>query len=364
MKFNKNKIKYFDLIVAVFIIFIGIELVLNYKTAFYLLGKVVKILKPFIIAFIIAYALNPVIKFLEKKFNLKRSYNILITYVFLIGIIVLFSTIVIPKIFYSGMDMLHNIPNFVSEISQWIDINLTGKIGDLGSFFNNNAGGLLKKFSTISSSWLNMGLSKLFNFTNSLINLVFGLIIAIYILASKEKYKEISKDFVYVIFKKEWGNKIIGFIKNVNRMVSLYIGIKALDSLIIGAIAIVGLIVFKSPYALILGLIVAVTNMIPYFGPFVGMIPPFIINIFYSPKKAVFILLFLILLQQFDAWYLEPKLVGDKVGLSPFLIILGITVFGSLFGIWGMLLASPIMAVFKIYIGGWFTRKVEEYKNS
>lgn len=236
MKFNKNKIKYFDLIVAVFIIFIGIELVLNYKTAFYLLGKVVKILKPFIIAFIIAYALNPVIKFLEKKFNLKRSYNILITYVFLIGIIVLFSTIVIPKIFYSGMDMLHNIPNFVSEISQWIDINLTGKIGDLGSFFNNNAGGLLKKFSTISSSWLNMGLSKLFNFTNSLINLVFGLIIAIYILASKEKYKEISKDFVYVIFKKEWGNKIIGFIKNVNRMVSLYIGIKALDSLIIGAI--------------------------------------------------------------------------------------------------------------------------------
>lgn len=104
--------------------------------------------------------------------------------------------------------------------------------------------------------------------------------------------------------------------------------------------------------------------MIPYFGPFVGMIPPFIINIFYSPKKAVFILLFLILLQQFDAWYLEPKLVGDKVGLSPFLIILGITVFGSLFGIWGMLLASPIMAVFKIYIGGWFTRKVEEYKNS
>ncbi|WP_138206862.1 AI-2E family transporter [Haloimpatiens lingqiaonensis] len=364
MKFDKNKIKYFDLIVAVFIIFIGIELILNYKTSVYLLGKVVKILKPFIVAFIVAYALNPVIKFLERKFNLKRNYSILITYIFFIGIIALFSTIVIPKIFYSGMDMLHDIPNFALEVSQWIDKNLAGRIGDLGGFFNNNAGELLKKFSTMSSTWLNIGLSKLVNLTNSLINLIFGLIIAIYILASKEKYKELSKDFIYVTFREKWGNKIINFINNVNRMVSLYIGIKALDSLIIGAIALVGFIIFKSPYALILGLVVAVTNMIPYFGPFVGMLPAFIINVFYSPKKAVFILLFLILLQQFDAWYLEPKLVGDKVGLSPFLIILGITILGSLFGIWGMLLASPIMAVLKIYIGGWFKRKVEEYKNS
>ncbi|MBV7273635.1 AI-2E family transporter [Clostridiaceae bacterium UIB06] len=118
-----------------------------------------------------------------------------------------------------------------------------------------------------------------------------------------------------------------------------------MDSLIIGAICFIGLIIFKSPYALLISIIVGITNMIPYFGSFIGMIPPFIINLFYDPKRAVWVVIFLVLLQQFDACFLEPKLVGDKVGLSPFLIILGITVGGSLFGVWGMILASPIMAV-------------------
>ena len=191
-----------------------------------------------------------------------------------------------------------------------------------------------------------------------MINILFGLIISIYILFDKEKFKGISRKLTYIAFKEKWANNIIELFKTVNNMISLYIGTKAIDSLIIGAISLIGLILFKSPYAMLIAIIVTITNMIPYFGPFLGMIPPFLINLFYDPKRALWILVFLILLQQFDAWFLEPKLVGGKVGLSPFLLILGITIGGSLFGIWGMLLASPITAVIKIYVGRWFEYKV------
>ncbi|WP_374118916.1 AI-2E family transporter [Clostridium sp. OS1-26] len=360
--FNKDKIKYFDLIVAVIISFIGIELILNYKNILSIIGTAAKILSPFILAFIIAYMLNPIMVFLEKKLNLKRGQSILVTYAFIVGVIVVFSMVLLPKIFSSVMEIIQNIPAFTSEAYKWMYNHNTSTMINSSEFIKNNAGTLVQKFSSFTSNWLNIVLSKTISFTSSLVNILFGLIISIYILSDKEKFKSIAKNMTCITFKEKYSSYIIDFFKNVNNMISLYIGTKAIDSLIIGVICFIGLILFKSPYALLISIIVTITNMIPYFGPFIGMIPPFIINLFYDPKRAVWILIFLVLLQQFDAWFLEPKLVGDKVGLSPFLIIFGITVGGSLFGVWGMILASPIMAVLKIYIGTWFENKVRKFK--
>ena len=358
MIFNKEKIRYFDLIVAVVLAFIAIQVILNYNNVFLLIGKAVNILYPFILAFIIAYILNPVMNFLEKNLSLKRGQSILVTYAFIVMVIVVFSIVVMPKIFSSVIEIAQNIPSFSAEIYKWIYDHKISTLVNSGDFVKNNAGSLVRKFSELTSNWANVILTTTISFTSSLINILFGLIISIYILFDKEKFKEVGKNLTFITFKEKWANNIIELFKNVNNMISLYIGTKAIDSLIIGAICFVGLILFKSPYAMLISIIVAVTNMIPYFGPFMGMIPPFVINLFYDPKRALWILLFLILLQQFDAWFLEPKLVGNKVGLSPFLIILGITIGGSLFGIWGMLLASPVTAVIKIYVSRWFERRV------
>lgn len=358
--FNKEKVKYLDLIIAVVIAFIVIQLLLNYKTIFLIMGKAVNIVYPFILAFIIAYILSPLMNFLEKKLNLKRGQSILITYTFIVALIAVFSIALLPKIFSNVIEIAQSIPAFTGQVYKWIyNHNIEGLVNS-GDFIKNNAGSLVQKFSALTSNWLNIIISTTISFTSSLINILFGLIISIYILFDKEKFKDVAKKLTYITFKEKWANNIIELLKNVNNMISLYIGTKAIDSLIIGLIALIGLIIFKSPYAMLIALIVGVTNMIPYFGPFLGMIPPFLINLFYDPKKALWILLFLVLLQQFDAWFLEPKLVGDKVGLSPFLIILGITIGGSLFGIWGMLLASPITAVIKIYVGRWFEYKVNK----
>jgi Predicted permease len=356
--FNKEKIKYFDLIVAVILSFIIIQALLNYKSIFLLIGKAINVLYPFILAFIIAYVLNPMMNFLENNLKLKRGQSILITYAFIVTIIVAFSMLLLPKIFSNVIEIAQNIPAFTAEIYKWIYNHNIGGFVNSEEFIKNNAGGLVQKFSVLTSNWLNIILSTTISFTSSLINILFGLIISIYILFDKEKFKELSVKLTYITFREKWANRIIELIRTVNNMISLYIGTKAVDSLIIGAISLVALILFKSPYAMLIAVIVTVTNMIPYFGPFLGMIPPFLINLFYDPKRALWILVFLIILQQFDAWFLEPKLVGDKVGLSPFLLILGITIGGSLFGIWGMLLASPITAVIKIYIEQWFEDKI------
>ncbi|EDS77869.1 permease [Clostridium botulinum C str. Eklund] len=362
--FNIRKIKYFDIIVAVIISFIAIQIIINYKFILKILGDIITILMPFILAFIIAYILNPIMKFIEKRIRLNRGASISCTYILVMSLITIFSIIIIPKVFNSGIDMINNIPDFAQKMYSWTSNHIPSKFMSSGSILRNNSGKWIEKLSVMSSQGLSVVLSTIVSTTTSLINFIFGLIISIYMLYDKEKFQEISTKLIYIVLKKEKGNKFISFIKTVHTMVGTYIGIKAIDSFIIGVICFIGLMIFKTPYVLILSIIVMVTNMIPYFGPFMGMIPPFVINIFYDPKKALGILIFLILLQQFDAWILEPKLVSNSVGVSPFLVILGITIFGSLFGVIGMLLASPIMAVLNIYLGKWFRSKVNQYESS
>ncbi|EJO5349417.1 AI-2E family transporter [Clostridium botulinum] len=360
-----KKFKYLDIIIpivsSILISFIFIQILKNYDNIFWGIKKVFKILSPFIIAFIIAYILNPLVKFFERRFKIKRSLSILICYVITLGIIALFLSMIVPKVFQSIMDIFENIPYYTNKGHQMVNNLLDNKeisnIITSSNIFKGNYKDVIDKIASFTSVGLNTILNQTISFTTFIVNLVFGLIIAIYVLNDREKFVHNGKRIVALMFREKYGRKVIEFFKTVNSMIKLYIGIKALDSLIIGFLALIGLIILKSPYALLIALIVCITNMIPYFGPFIGMIPAAVINLFYIPVKALWVILFLFLLQQFDAWYLEPKLVGDKVGLSPFLIILGITIGGSLFGVWGMLLASPAMAVIKIYT----TKLVEKY---
>ena len=161
-----------------------------------------------------------------------------------------------------------------------------------------------------------------------------------------------------MILKEEKGTKLIGLVRTYHEMIGKYIGTKAIDSAIIGVLAFLGLMIIGAPYTPLLAIIVGVTNMIPYFGPFVGEVVGAAVGIFVSPAMAITIFVFLLALQQFDAWYLDPKLIGDKVGVKPFYIILAVTIGGGFFGPIGMLLASPTMATINIY----YERKVNLFK--
>lgn len=346
--------KYFNLVIAILVAYILIKVIDNYAYFFSYITKLISIMSPFIYAFIIAYILNPIMKLFEKRFKLKRGVSILLTYVLIVGIITITSIYLIPKISNSIIDIIKNTPYFAEETQKWFNnlIN-NSRLSDvlnsqtLSSFKFND---ILAKVSNFSMIFLNYMLSKTISFTSSLIKWVFGFLIAIYILSDKEKIINWFKKMSYLILKEKRSIQILSLVKNIHNMVGTYVGTKAIDSAIIGVIALIGLTIIGSSYALLIAVIVAITNMIPYFGPFIGMVTAFTINVFFSPIKAAFSLIFLLVLQQFDAWYLDPKLIGGKVGLSPFLVIFAVTLGGGLYGPIGMVLFVPIVAVVKVYL--------------
>lgn len=368
MKYLKGALKYIDLIVAVVVAFIIIKLVDNYKDLLNIVVWILQILSPFICAAIIAYILNPIMNIFEKRFKFKRGISLLLTYAIIIAVIIITGVYVIPIIYENILELTKNIPDIASQIQHWYDELM--KNDDIKSIVTSkqfmdsfDPAKLIDKSRILLTSSLNVLLSKIFVFTSSFIKWIFGFLLSIYMLADKEKFRDIGKKVVYLIFRQKAGGELLEFLSNINNMICLYIGIKAIDSLIIGILAFIGLSIIGSPYAILLALVVGVTNMIPYLGPGIGMVVSGIVNLFVSPFKALIVFVFLLLLQQFDAWILEPKLVGGKVGLSPFLIILAITIGGSIYGMVGVILSVPVMAVIKIYIDKWTNRSKVEKNN-
>ncbi|WP_338631721.1 AI-2E family transporter [Clostridium baratii] len=341
-------------------IFISFKLIDNFSIFLSIIKKFLTILSPFIYALIFAYILNPVMKVFEKKFKFKRSLSVGLTYILVLVILIIIGIYGIPLIIDSIISITKEIPYYISISQDWIDSLL--KNDSLYKLMSDS--GILQTLTSLSTkagsilvSLLNGTVNSLLTITTNLIMFIFGFLISIYILLDKEKFIKHSKLILIMITGKIRGNKIINALNIYNDMIGNYIGVKSLDSLIIGSISLIGLYALNMPYFLLLAILVGFTNMIPYFGPFIGMLVCALVAVFISPWKAFAVIIFLLALQQFDAWYLEPKLVSDKVGVTPFLIVLGVTIGGGFFGPIGMLLASPTVATIKIYYDKFISKK-------
>ncbi|HOO28395.1 MAG TPA: AI-2E family transporter, partial [Lachnospiraceae bacterium] len=166
-----------------------------------------------------------------------------------------------------------------------------------------------------------------------------------YLLASKELFCAQAKKLSYALLREERANNLINNMRFANKTFGGFLVGKILDSLIIGIICFVGTSILKIPYALLISVIVGVTNMIPFFGPYLGAIPCAIILIMINPMKCLIFLIFILILQQFDGNILGPKILGNSTGLSSFWVIFAITIFGGLLGILGMFIGVPLFAV-------------------
>lgn len=359
MIFNKP-LKYKDIFLFLLMIFISFKLIDNFSVFLSIIKKFLTILSPFIYALIFAYILNPLMKVFEKKFKFKRSLSVGLTYIFVLVILIIIGIYGIPLIIDSIISITKEIPYYISISQDWIDSLL--KNDSIYKLMSDS--GILQTLTSLSTkagsilvSLLNGTVNSLLTITTNLIMFIFGFLISIYILLDKEKFIKHSKLILIMITGKIRGNKIINALNIYNAMIGNYIGVKSLDSLIIGSISLIGLYALNMPYFLLLAVLVGFTNMIPYFGPFIGMLVCALVAVFISPWKAFAVIIFLLTLQQFDAWYLEPKLVSDKVGVTPFLIVLGVTVGGGFFGPIGMLLASPTVATLKIYYDKFISKK-------
>ena len=178
-----------------------------------------------------------------------------------------------------------------------------------------------------------------------LFNFIIGIIISIYLLSSKELFCAQAKKITYALLREERANNLINNMRFANKTFGGFLIGKILDSFIIGILCFIGTSVLKIPYALLISVIVGVTNIIPFFGPYLGAIPCALILIMINPIKCVVFLIFVLVLQQFDGNVLGPKILGNSTGLSSFWVIFSITVFGGLFGVLGMFVGVPVFAV-------------------
>lgn len=348
---NKKYLKAFLVIILAYVV---IKLIDNSSSVLSAFLNIYKVLFPFVLAFIIAYILNPAVNFFNKRFKISRGLSIALTYIIFVATIAIGSFFLFPKLYVSIMELVDAIPSLTTDFQHKLAVILS-KVETTTNLSTMNMldidiNTIIEKFSSIFTSLFNGILNTAISFTTYLVNIIFGFLISIYVLSDKDNFISFGKRFFLTVLGNKNGNHLIKFVKILNNKVGTYIAIKAFDSLIIGLIAFIGLSIINSKYILLLAVIVGVTNMIPYFGPFIGMTVAFFVNLFAADFKIALIsLVFLFLLQQFDAWYLDPKLIGNKVGLSPFLVVFAVTIGAFIYGPIGMILASPIASVIKIY---------------
>ena len=353
-------LKFIPILIIAFLIFKAIDNIQFWTKGFWF---ILSILTPFFWAFSIAYLLNPLMVHIEKRLKTRRIVSILIVYLIVIGFIYLTVTIIAPTITSNVGELLQNMPSYARNTQIWFDNNIQRlDLSDNENIINyahTTLNNILDILTVSLNSTVNLLLNKAISFTSSFLKMIFGFIISIYILKDKEIFIQSSKKFLYALFNKSSVNTFLSFGKEVDSIFSRYIIGKAIDSTIIGLLCAIGMSLLDAPYGLLISLIVGVTNMIPYFGPFIGMIPAFFITLLFDPIKALWVLLFVFILQQFDGFYLGPKILGEKVGVSPFWIILAVTLGGGTFGVLGMFLGVPIIAIAKILIERFIEKRLK-----
>lgn len=306
------------------------------------------ILKPFFIGFFIAYIFNSIVVFLCKKLKWKKGLAIAFVYIIFAFAVVLLFTLIIPIILKSINEISDEFPLYMKNTKMFIDnfdINILNEIKKYtmkdfnSSFFN-----VSKIMNYIFSNFfvLLKGISATFA------TMAFSIIISIYMLIEKDRLVLLLRKLIIKIFKVQKGLKIIDFFKNSNKIFSKFLTGLIIDAFIISILCFIGLLVLKVKYALLLSVIIGLTNVIPYLGPFLGAIPAVLITLLYSPTKALWVIVFILLLQQLDSGFISPKIMGNYIGLSPFWIVLSIAVGGGFFGMIGMILSVPTAAIIKI----------------
>ena len=309
--------------------------------------KTFSIFSVFIYGGIIAFLLNPLLKFLEKSKRLGRKSSILILYFSLLLILGLFFSFIIPRLTRNISDLIENYPKYISIFEKFIDEhrNLVPFLKDINIL--NELLVLQQKALILLQQEFTFLLSQFLGVTAKILSLVFSLIFSIFFLGNKEYFHSLTTEFLDISLSKKISYEIRVFSKRVEKVFLGYLSGKTLDSLIIGGIAIIGLLLLKIPYIILLGIFITLFNFIPYVGPLVGIILGVTIALFTVPNHAIFVLIFLVLLQQFDAWFLEPRILGNSLNLSMFWTIAAVTLGGGVFGALGIIIAIPGFALIK-----------------
>ncbi len=283
----------------------------------------------------------------HSKLKSKRGLGLVFTYITAMLLIGLFIQFVLPQLIQSIIGLVNDVPKFINESTKFInklmlDLNISEEYLPL---INNNFNEFINYIIKIATNLLPVLGGFVTKIASSIWNIVLGVIISIYLLIDKEKFCAMSKKVTYAIFYKNAAEKIIEITHRSNDTFGKFLMGKILDSFIIGILTFVILTIFRMPYAILISVIIGITNIIPFFGPFIGAIPSFIIILFVAPVKALWFLVIILVIQQIDGNIIGPKILGDSIGISAFWILFSILFAGKFLGLIGMIIGVPLFAV-------------------
>ena len=389
MKKNRIYVKLGLTLLCVVLASVAFTVVLsNLRGFFAIIESFIGILSPILFGILFAYLMNPIMQFVENglMYLLRRvsgakqldcaRLRTRKRWCHILGVICALAVLLL--VFYLAISLV--VPTLVENISTIANpdkiISYYGKITTwLHQLLSDNPdfeAWVMDRFAGIYDSveqWLSeINLPKalvslttqVYGVVKGTLNFLIGLVIAVYMLLSKEKFLAQSKKVMVALFSEQRCNRLLEIGRRTNRIFSGFVLGKIIDSAIIGIICYIVMAILKLPYPMLISVIVGVTNIIPFFGPLIGAIPSAFLILLIDPLQCFIFIIFIVCLQQFDGNFLGPRILGDSVGLSSFWILISITLFSGIFGFAGMVLGVPVFAVLYMLLRDLVQRKLTE----
>ena len=347
-----------------------------------MLKKFSRILSPFIWGLVFTYLLTPLMRSMEKHLfyplgkklyrknpvgakRFGRVLSVLLSIVVLLAVLTALVYMILPQIYSSIETIITNSPVYLENLNNWFDKVLTDfpALQDfvdkqLGEVNNNFTSWLTDKVLPQVGSFVTNLTSGVYTVFRTVYNLVIGIIVSVYLLSDLEHFGAAFKRLLYSLFSIETAEKLLEGIRFTDRTFMGFINGKLLDSAIVGLICYIFCAVVQMPYALLVSVIVGITNIIPFFGPLIGAIPSAFIILMVNPFQCLIFIVFVIILQQIDGNFIGPKILGSSVGISGFWVMFSIILGAGLFGFWGMLLGVPVFVVIYTVINNAVERRL------
>lgn len=344
----------------------------NVGNAFGLIGRLLDILSPFVGGFVLAFFLYVPSNWLEKRFaalegkgwaKAARPLALFITYLAFLGLLTALISLVIPVLVSSLTDLVGAMPDYLRKaqesLQDWVapngplgGLHLQDEVNNIYDYLIATAQKLITTENVMTA------IKSVGSVATSLINTVIAFVVSIYMLAGREQLSSALRNFLGLFIRRRPLAHLRNYTRRTGHIFSQYIYGAMLDAVIVGVVVSIGLLIFRVPYAVLLGMILGVMNLVPYFGAILGCAGiAFIALLTNGFPTALGVAIYIIVAQQIDANIIQPRIIGDSMGLRPIYVLLSITLFGGLFGFWGILLGPPLMAVVQMIVRDLYARR-------
>ena len=333
------------------------------------LASLIRVLSPFIWGLVISYLLSPLVRFLQNKaFGplLEKAFSkspekgrkaarilaVVFAEIIMLALITGLFFLIIPQLYSSIETIVINSPTYIESLTNWVNkmltdfpevrdyvVDMLGDVNtDLVSWLQTT---ILPRLGSLLST---VGTGVRYVVTG-VYNLVIGIIVSVYLLSNREAFIASAKRILYSILSVDTAKRFLNVLRFADRTFIGFINGKLLDSAIIGLICYIGCSILQMPYALLVSVMIGITNIIPFFGPLIGAVPSALIILMVDPVKCLVFVIFVILLQQLDGNIIGPKILGNSVGINGFWVMFSIIIGAGFFGFWGMVLGVPVFVV-------------------